>query len=414
MKPNVRHRIEPTATDEWKTEPQKSSVDVKIQAYEKRFERLSCGRGYTCYEVVLSYRGGHTRQSVWRRYREFLNLHKYLSRDNANYSYSAFPPKTIFGRFTEGIIETRRHALTAFSKAVLSLPQAETISVVREFFQLPPEPPAVRASDFSSVGFEGDEDEQSSLSSLVDHASACSLIDNGSVTSLVDNGLPSDQPSAVSDILEHMFQGYEHAPSTVFDSVDSDEDNDDLIGITTFDYDSVEPKYGVGVVHLSMTEKERDVYNSASDATKCVKFPAVVHYWNAIANNDLEGVAHFLEETEFSDIETSNGLGFTGLIRAALSGFHEIVEFLIAAGADVNATNFERSTALHYAVVENDYRLAYTLLKHKARIDIEDFEGKSALDLCEDDSMRELLQEENANNMNISSTNSNSDSEFSD
>ena len=41
--------------------------------------------------------------------------------------------------------------------------------------------------------------------------------------------------------------------------------------------------------------------------------------------------------------------GVTPLIDAAMFGYYEIVEILVAAGADVNATTYRNDTAAHFA-----------------------------------------------------------------
>ena len=49
------------------------------------------------------------------------------------------------------------------------------------------------------------------------------------------------------------------------------------------------------------------------------------------------------------DVMVTDSDGVTPLIDAAMFGYYEIVEILVAAGADVNATTYTNDTAAHYA-----------------------------------------------------------------
>ncbi len=78
----------------------------------------------------------------------------------------------------------------------------------------------------------------------------------------------------------------------------------------------------------------------------------------------------------------------TILINAAFYGNKDIIEFLLEKGADINAIDIWRRTALMNAIQERQYDTAKLLLNRGADITIEangrykPFDGKTALDLA--------------------------------
>ncbi len=76
--------------------------------------------------------------------------------------------------------------------------------------------------------------------------------------------------------------------------------------------------------------------------------------------------------------------GITPLILAAAKVRMEMVEALIRAGADVNATNEQGNTALHYAAILVQPRLAERLLAAKADPALVDIHGRTAARLAEE------------------------------
>eukprot|EP00123_Amoebidium_parasiticum_P014064 comp22307_c0_seq1/m.33118 comp22307_c0_seq1/g.33118 ORF comp22307_c0_seq1/g.33118 comp22307_c0_seq1/m.33118 type:complete len:222 (-) comp22307_c0_seq1:53-718(-) len=129
---------------------------------------------------------------------------------------------------------------------------------------------------------------------------------------------------------------------------------------------------------------------------KRVQFPDIIDFWDAIKDGDLQGVERYLA-CRPNHVDLRNALGFTPLMSAALLGHFELVAYFVDQGADLNATNFEFCTALHYAVIEDDVMIARYLIEHGADLTLRDFEGKSPIELTEDedllDAMEKVLRE---------------------
>lgn len=82
----------------------------------------------------------------------------------------------------------------------------------------------------------------------------------------------------------------------------------------------------------------------------------------------------------------------TPLHFAALNGHMQIVKILLLNDANVNEKNYCNKTALHYAALNNHLSVAQELLKHDGiNIDIQDDDGKKALDLTKDNEIKQVL-----------------------
>lgn len=92
-----------------------------------------------------------------------------------------------------------------------------------------------------------------------------------------------------------------------------------------------------------------------------------------------------------SSINKIDKEGLAPIHWAADSGFSEVLEVLIDAGADVNLQDSEGQTALHYASSCGQTECIKSLLHHGARADITDNEGCTALSVASDESVKELL-----------------------
>lgn len=57
-------------------------------------------------------------------------------------------------------------------------------------------------------------------------------------------------------------------------------------------------------------------------------------------------------------------------------------EFLLLNGADINCVDRRNYTPLHLAIENGNTALAYLLLKHKAKYDIQTIDGKTPLDFA--------------------------------
>ena len=78
----------------------------------------------------------------------------------------------------------------------------------------------------------------------------------------------------------------------------------------------------------------------------------------------------------------STGLGrnpLNGLILAASSGYRDIVQLLLDAGANVDEQGADGETALHWAVTNAHAEVVETLLKAGASMAIRNEEGKTPL-----------------------------------
>ena len=75
-------------------------------------------------------------------------------------------------------------------------------------------------------------------------------------------------------------------------------------------------------------------------------------------------------------------VGETALHCAAFWGRYEIAKLLIAAGADVNALNDQKSTPLHEAACLKNVKMARFLLEKGAHPDARDKDNETPLDWC--------------------------------
>lgn len=98
----------------------------------------------------------------------------------------------------------------------------------------------------------------------------------------------------------------------------------------------------------------------------------------AVEKNDLEKVKEYLKNGV--DINSVNALGNdTPLIMAIYFKHHEIVEYLIKHGADIEHRSGWGKTALMYAASENSIESIHCLLKHGADIEAKDNYGWTPL-----------------------------------
>lgn len=96
-------------------------------------------------------------------------------------------------------------------------------------------------------------------------------------------------------------------------------------------------------------------------------------------------------QSNLSLLNKTDGEGLAPIHWAADSGFSEILEILINAGADVNLRDADGQTALHYASSCGHSQCVKSLLQHGAKIDITDNENCTALSVASDEFVKELL-----------------------
>lgn len=104
-----------------------------------------------------------------------------------------------------------------------------------------------------------------------------------------------------------------------------------------------------------------------------------LHY-NAKTGN-IAGIQKIIDSG--TPIEKTDQLGNTPLIAAASSNKPETVDYLCKKGANINAQNNDRSTALITAAYHNLIDVAKVLVKYNPDKTIKDRYGNTALDYAE-------------------------------
>ena len=83
-------------------------------------------------------------------------------------------------------------------------------------------------------------------------------------------------------------------------------------------------------------------------------------------------------------------------LHAASAGGHlDIMKLLLDYDADIDLTDQENMTPLHYAVISGGKEAVSLLLKNGADTSIKTKEGKTALDIARELAEEELAEEEN-------------------
>jgi ankyrin repeat protein len=100
--------------------------------------------------------------------------------------------------------------------------------------------------------------------------------------------------------------------------------------------------------------------------------------WAAIDDKDLTKIRAIVNDCPES-AASRNKLGETPLHWAALEGHNDLVELLLAHGADVNAKDNGNYTALHEAALAGHNDLVELLLAHGADVNTKDKDGFTAL-----------------------------------
>lgn len=108
----------------------------------------------------------------------------------------------------------------------------------------------------------------------------------------------------------------------------------------------------------------------------------------ACYNSNNEVAKYIVEQTK--NINANNGYG-TALMAATVKGNIELVEYLIQHNADMNISDANGKTALHYAVVFNSYEIVEFLIKAGAKFDLKDNRGNTAKDYAKLKSNKKIL-----------------------
>ena len=93
--------------------------------------------------------------------------------------------------------------------------------------------------------------------------------------------------------------------------------------------------------------------------------------------NNIEVVSYLIPKVEDINGSTKDG---SPLMASAVKGYNAISKLLIAAGADVNLQDANKTTALHYAVMFKNYDLVLMLLEAGANPNHKNNVGQSPKD----------------------------------
>jgi len=121
-------------------------------------------------------------------------------------------------------------------------------------------------------------------------------------------------------------------------------------------------------------------------------FMTPLHY--ATCSNKIESVKAILEFAV--DLETRDRDNDTPLIDASWRGYHQILEMLITAGADINAQGSSGKTGLCRALTSDDISKVSSVVKvlcaHNADVYIKDEQQMTALDFLEEEKITPQLK----------------------
>lgn len=138
------------------------------------------------------------------------------------------------------------------------------------------------------------------------------------------------------------------------------------------DYDSLE------------CEKERSPIKAEFDKTAILL--------DAAANVDALAVSSLLESGV--DPNVTNADGLTALHQACIEGSLKVASLLIQNEADINKTDNDWWTPLHAASACDQWRIVNLLLSKEADITAVNADGDLAIDVCEDEKTRKVLEAE--------------------
>lgn len=106
-----------------------------------------------------------------------------------------------------------------------------------------------------------------------------------------------------------------------------------------------------------------------------------------VKEGDLEKIKNFI-----GDINVNDTMGMAPIHWASDRGDIHMLKFLVEdRSADVNLKDNTGQTALHYAVSCSHEEICKYLVSKGARINIQDEDGVTALDMCSDEKLRSIL-----------------------
>lgn len=114
--------------------------------------------------------------------------------------------------------------------------------------------------------------------------------------------------------------------------------------------------------------------------------PPEWRFYKALEAGDLDFVKQAMSRWDISPNWRFNGSFYhnvTPLMVAAKRGHVQVVQFLLDAGAEINAQDDLGMTALMYATQAGQIPVVQALLKRGADIKVKNRQGETALDLAE-------------------------------
>ncbi|XP_052089089.1 protein phosphatase 1 regulatory subunit 12A-like isoform X12 [Mytilus californianus] len=123
-----------------------------------------------------------------------------------------------------------------------------------------------------------------------------------------------------------------------------------------------------------------------------VKFQDGCVFLAACSSGDRDEVLQLLKKG--ADINTSNIDGLTALHQACIDDNLDMVEFLVQHSADVDVCDNEGWTPLHATASCGFTEIARYLIKEGANVAAVNNDGDLPIDICEDEIMEQMLQEE--------------------
>lgn len=162
-----------------------------------------------------------------------------------------------------------------------------------------------------------------------------------------------------------------------------------LIGlfIAAFAYETlVQRRAQIGVDDV--TQQPEPVINKVTPEPVGEISPAV-QFYNATARSDLATMQQLLPQLQPGEINIVFK-GMTPIMKASSLGNSQLVQFLLANGADPNKRGSSKRTALQYAAERNRLEVARLLVKHGADINGTDKSRLSPLTMAADRRYRDF------------------------
>lgn len=134
------------------------------------------------------------------------------------------------------------------------------------------------------------------------------------------------------------------------------------------------------------TSKETKNYNSINETenleTTETDKEEFIKIFDAIINEDIAEIMYFLKlENNINSLINNKGQSPLILACSIPNINYKIIKLLIDYGIDVNLTDYEGNTALHYAIIYNLDVVKY-LIDANAKIDVQNLEGQTPLILA--------------------------------